>query len=169
MNMMSHGHNKAVTTDVVTIAAATLGALTAILGAGKQDAARLQGMKFKKIRASMEFTGKTVDEGPLLVGYAIDASTSEVSAALSADPQHRSDPTGVEQSFKVVPIWHIPKGFSASVGDGNDFLEDIYLPYKDLIEGSTLNWFVYNMDDAALTTGMLVDIAYVAVGEWQRD
>ncbi len=112
---MAHGHNTAVTVDTVDITLSTLGALTAILGAGKQDAARLQGMRFTKIKALMEFLGKTAGEGPLMVGYSIDAITAETGVALAADPQHRSDPSGVEQGFKVVPLWVIPKAATASI------------------------------------------------------
>ncbi len=168
---MAHGHRLAVTTDVVTITLSTLGALTAILGAGKQDATRLQGMRFKKIKAHMEFLGKTAGEGPLMVGYAIDTTTSETGEALSADPQHRSDPSGEAQGRKVVPVWIIPKGSTGSevVISHPDEMQDITMPYKELIEGSTLNWFVYNMDSGALQTGTVVNIAYVAVGEWLRD
>ena len=164
--------NVAVIQDAVTITLSTLGALTAITGSGKIDASRLQGARLKKMRANISFVGKTTGEGPLLVGYTIEATTSETSAALAADPQFNADPTGIQNKFKVVPLWVIPKNGTASeniVSTDQMRLHDMDIPYRDIIEGSQLNWFVFNQDSGALTGGTIVDISVVTVAEWMRD
>ncbi len=169
---MAHGHNKAVTLGVTLITVGALGSLAAITGSSKIDASRLQGSRVVKIRAHMEFLAKTSGEGPWVVGYNIDTTTQETADALNADPQHRSDPSGLAQQNKVVPIWVIPFSATASLTtlESHEMeMHDIYLPYKDVIEGSQLNWFVFNLEAATQTSGAAVRITHVIVEEWRAD
>ncbi len=148
----------------------TVGALSA--GAAKTqqtkiDSAREQGFSIKKAKYNMVYSGKTDGEGPVLFGYSIGLTAVEIAEALDADPQSSQDAPAVDEANRrVYPLEWIPIDSTESSRAIDMRLKRYSIPWT-IDEGITLSWFV--RANGALTTGMLVKIASVYYGEWQRD
>ncbi len=154
----------------VSLVPGALGALTATTVSLPLDASRSQGVRLKQLKASYSYSGKTAFEGPLVCGFSIDLSAAEVTEAMTADPQHINDvPATEEGNRKVFPIWVVP--FFATAGEtGRDTqLEEVNLPWKELTEGQGIQFFIFNGESGALTTGMGGTLQFTAVQEWLRD
>ncbi len=150
----------------------TLGAKTTSSLATKIDSSNEQGVKLVKVKAVMNFAGKTGAEGPLIVGLAAGLTTTEISDCFAADPQQHKDPQKAERAnFRVFPIWHIGYNMTNTVN-----APELPLHYKHtgipswlMNESEELSWFVFNQGSAALTTGTIVRISDVMVVRWERD
>ncbi len=150
----------------------TVGALATITVAGSAtniDAARLQGVRIKKIRGNVSWFGKTTLEGPVMYGLAsIDLSNSEIAEALNADPQSENDqPASDRGNRKVVPMGIIPRATEVDGRNMRSFM-NITWPWKVIPVGSGLKIWVFNLDTSTLTTGMEVKFNLAIVQEWIR-
>lgn len=156
--------------DDVEMALSTLAAGAVIKGQLKIDGSREQGIRLSKMKAACSISGKTTGEGPIIVGLCnTDLSVTEVAEAFAADPQKELDTPASEQVMReVFPIWHFGKGVLTGQGDAQPYREVRY-PWKDVIEGNGLSWFAINLDSGSLTTGTLVDVSSVTIGEWRED
>ncbi len=161
--------------DDVTINLSTLAAGAAIKGNLKIDASREQGIRMQKMKAAMSWNGLTDAEGPLMVGLCnSDLSPTEIAECIAADPQKELDTPATEQVMReVFPIWFIglftttkePPVHEVDAG----MLREIRYPWKEVIEGNGLSWFVMNLGGGALTTGVGVHFFSVTIGEWRDD
>ncbi len=158
----------------ITLTLGTLAQNTALKVNAKVDNTREQGAEMEKVRAKMEWRGKTTNEGPIIVGISVDLSATEIAEALVADPQKFEDTGSAnEANRKVFPIWKIPFiSTGSAVGSGADYavteLRDVRMPSWHVMEGSFLGWWAFNVG-AALTTGSLIHIAAGYVTKWMRD
>lgn len=166
---MAHGHRKQIVHGRSQMGLSTLASGSVIEGTTKIDAAREQGVKITKLMAACDFTNKTSDEGPLVVGYAIGNMTAaEIAEALAADPQLNDDDVASEQANrKVVPVWYIAEQPSDNE-DAVMKLEEISVPW-DIAEGEAFTWWTLNNGPDTLTTGTIVNVWTTLVGEWLRD
>ncbi len=123
----------------------------------------------EKIKLAISFKGKTVGEGPIVVGLSnLDLSNAEIAEAIIADPQHSEDTTGMEQTNrKIFPVWVIPAGLAAE--SEIQMLRTIPYPWREVMEGSGLKFWAFNADGNTLTTGTEITISGVIVGRWLRD
>ncbi len=158
--------------DDVQIVLSTLAAGVTIKGNLKIDGSREQGVRISKMKAACGVSGEGADLGPLLIGLCnADLSPTEISECLSADPQKDLDtPASEEVMREIMPIWLYPiQAITNSDVNALRTLQSIRYPWKEVIEGNGLAWFVTNLDETTLAGGGLVDIFSVTIGEWLRD
>ncbi len=159
--------------NLLTMALGTLGAGVATSTPSKIDGARLQGVQLQKGWAEMSFKAKTTDNGPIVVGYAINLTNSEIAEFFNADPQLRNDPRASEEAnSKVVPCWVIPKTGTATAPtptpDSYTVRRIPVFSFK-IVEGTALTWFSFNRDTAALDTGCVVALTALWMYKWLND
>ncbi len=156
--------------DDVLLVVGALQAGAVAAQATKMDAAREQGFRMQKLKAAMSFNGKTSDEGPIVVGLcSTDLSTTEIAEVFASDPQKPDDVPASEQVMReVFPIWHIAFAVNAPQESTTPYRNVAY-PWKETREGDGLKWFAINLGPAILTTGTLVQISSVCIGEWLLD
>ncbi len=153
--------------DRLVITLGTLAVLTAIGGAGKIDASRENGFRIMKTEAWMTFGGMTAGEGPLIVGFACNATVSQVESTIEVDDQSSTDSqlSGVSRR-PVWPMWMIGLGLTTEAQE----MYRIINPKWSVPEGEAAVWWVYNADSTnALTTGGQVNIFAKHSGVWLRD
>ncbi len=159
----------AIVYDDVTITLGTLGSKTVIHGTSKIDSARTNGFRVMKGDYWMDYIGKTATEGPIVLGYNIGLSTAEVAEAIVDDPQSSTaDKNAGETMRPVWPLELVPLTH-ATIGVGVSALKGTFNPKWSVPEGQSSNWFAFNMDGGALTTGMSVRIFCKWFGVWLRD
>ncbi len=138
----------------------------------KVDAARTTGMRIAKIMAAMTYTGKTEGEGPFFVGIAQSGWTdAEITEAIIADPQGPQDGSDQDEAIReVVPIWVIPEGGTETDADGGE-IRFRKIPYfwHNVPEGTGISFWLMNKSGGTATTGLVVNVHSVIVGEWNRD
>ncbi len=138
----------------------------------KVDAARTTGLRVKKIMAAMTFAGKTEGEGPFFVGISQSGWTdTEISEAIIADPQGPQDGSDQDEAVReIVPIWVIPQGGTESdVDQGEIRFRKIPYFWHNVPEGTGISFWVMNKTGAQATTGLVVNVHSIIVGEWNRD
>ncbi len=148
----------------------TIGALATLAVAGSStniDSARLAGMRIKKMKYAVTYKDKTAGEGPLLVGLAsVDLSNVEIQEALAADPQSPRDQPAAEQANRqVFPLVMLPASNDVA-SQAQVPLRSLRYPWKRILEGNGLKFWVQNLDGSTLTTGGLVTIFTAVVGTW---
>lgn len=159
----------------VEITVGALTALSAILGTLKIDGSQQQGVRMKKLKACIEWFGKTNAEGPLEVGVCMGLTAAEVAVCINGDPQHYKDPDQSESTNrKVFPVWMIPSRGTNLGGTGaQDSLPqrffDLRIPSWDVMEQQGMQFYAFNHSGTDLTTGMSIDFMYIAVVEWMHD
>ncbi len=148
----------------------TVGALTTLAVAGSStmiDSSRLAGMRIKKMKYAVQYKDKTASEGPLLLGMAsVDLSNAEIAEALVADPQSPRDQPAAEQANRqVFPLAMLPASVEVA-GNEIQALRSLRYPWKRILEGNGLKYFVQNLDGSTLTSGTLVTVFTAVVGTW---
>ncbi len=153
----------------------TLAPLDAIAQVTKIDASREQGMRITKAVGNWFIDDLTGGQGPILVGMSVGvASAALVEECLEADPQNVDDTAAMEQSArKIAPQAVLTQDSDGAIGGGDGYwpqLRKVYIPWKEIPEGSGLSLWAYNTSSAALsTTDPQVTFIGVIVGEWLRD
>ncbi len=161
--------------DLLVGVASTLAADTGIFFSptSRHDASRLQGSKLRKGWCAWSWVGKTANEGPVILGYAIDLSVAELAEFFDADPQRSQDTGKSEQASRaVIPVAVIPKQCTASSSTpsyGDIRLQRMPVFSYHVKEGIDLKWFMYNRGSAALTTGLVVSGWAMWQAEWLND
>ncbi len=152
---------------VDAIAMGTLANVTAIIGNTNMDSTRNQGVRIKQFKAAFHLTGNTAGEGPIVFGLCTELTAVEVAECMNADPQGIEDTDASDKANRKV----FPIGIFNSSANDNDHheLEEVKYPWKELPEGATLKWFVFNVSGAALTTGAIGTMTAAVVQEWMRD
>ncbi len=150
-----------------TITVGTLANNTAIIGNTNIDATREQGIRLKQLKAGYLLTGQTGDEGPLIYGWCLELTAVEVAEAILADPQDSEDTNAKDNANrKVFPVGIF--GVSTQIEMNRD-LKEVNFPWKEIIEGATLKWFVFNASGSTFTTGAVAHLFAATVQEWARD
>ncbi len=151
----------------------TLAPLDVIASVTEIDASREQGIRVKKIVGNWFIEDLTAGQGPILVGMEIGVpSAALVEEALEADPQDIDDTVAMEQANRaVMPQKLLTHSMDTEGSPGVlNYQEDIYLPFRNIPEGTGLGLWAYNTSAAALsTTDPLVSFIGTVVGEWLRD
>ncbi len=152
-----------------TVTLSTLASAAAIIVNTQIDSSREQGVRLKKMWMPMpSWFGKTAGEGPILYGLCWELTSIELAEALNSDPQGEDDTVEVEEAGrKVIVLGSIPAGGTADVNPS--LYERVSIPWKDVPEGSTLKFFVFNASFAALSTGTIVRFNATALAEWRDD
>lgn len=154
--------------DDIEIAVGALAANAVVVQAGKIDSSLKNGVRIKKMKYVATYVGHTAGEGPMMLGLAVDHDATEIKECLEADPQGPLDSPGTEQgNRRVYPLEWWPEQGTGSTAERNHPFKHVRMPWKEIPEGSGINWFVWT--DALLTTGMVVNIKVVYVLEWLRD
>ncbi len=132
------------------------------------DESRENGVMIKQFKASVDIRDKTVNEGPIRVGFSVGLSDAEIKEALDADPQGANDVPATEQANrKVFPVWTIPSGLVSS--NEIQVLADIHFPWKEIDEGTAVTIWAQNCDSSTLTTGAVITTLISLVQEWLND
>ncbi len=157
----------------VTITLGTLAAAAAITANSKIDGSRLNGFRVLKSELWIGASGKTTGEGPVVIGLAFDADAANVALAMAADPQADGRQTGdkvanTEAKFPVFPIAMIGKA-ETKIGIESVTMKHTLKPQWSAPEGSGLQYFAFNADTGALTTGTVVEIFAKHFGVWLND
>ncbi len=151
------------------VALSTLASGAAIIVNTKIDSSREQGATLMKLwMPDPSWEGKTAGEGPLLWGITWELTAVLVAEAINSDPQDEDDSVAVEKTTrKVVVLGAIPAGGVADVNPSSYRRRKI--PWREVPEGATLKFFVFNADAAALTTGTIVKFNGFILTKWRDD
>ncbi len=126
------------------------------------------GFKISKMKYAAHWDGRTDGEGPVLFGISIGLTDAEITEAILAKPTHRMDEPDTERANRrVFPLEWWPIDGVESRAQNMNPLRSVRIPWKEIPENVNLDWWV--ISDSALTSGMVVDIRGVYVGEWMRD
>ncbi len=162
---------KHMTFDTATLTISTLAADAAQTTGTKIDAARLQGTRIHRLEYIIDWRAKTVDDGPLFIGFhRASISAAEVAEFYLADPQSSLDVPAIDQArFDVYPAQMIPRKATAGPGLTNDAIVDwkvLNWPWKNLPEDDALNVHAFNAGNGAFTTGAFVDVHLKIIEEF---
>ncbi len=137
----------------------------------KIDAARLQGFRLVKSTFFIDAHGKTVQQGPVQLGVALNMSAGGVESAIESDPQDSKADNNRGDGTFIKPLAMMADA-AISIGS-NRLLQPIEVSYGkngwSLIEGRSMIFWAYNLGDATLTTGLVVDVFAEHFGVWLRD
>ncbi len=155
--------NQQVQHQKVVLSAGALATNTAVSASLNIDASRVSGVRIKKWMASFQAKDFQLGEGPVLFGFSTDLSATEIVEALVADPTGTGDVPATERgNRKVFPI-----GMMCVVNNTLvDFQKEIKWPWKEMKEGTGLQFWLFNLDSATLTTGGSVTCFNSWVQEW---
>lgn len=155
--------------DDINLTLGTLNTDTAIQVASKIDNAREQGFRVLKTEYFVTVSGKTNDEGPIVVGLAHNLSTTEIEEAIQADPQGSKALHRPENEQATRPVWPLKMIPATVVGQEDHIVgkDEVKLNWS-CPEGTTLQWFAYNFS-TQLTTGTIVHIFAKHFGVWLKD
>ncbi len=167
---MAKESNLAIVHSFTTITLGALASLDAVVVEdGKIDASRLEGFRLIKTQYWMDYKAKTANEGPVLIGFAMNQNAAEIEEALEADPQQRADiPEGEQTMRPVFPLEVVPFAPTSQVADGFAVRGE-QISRWSMPEGKGLSWFAYNFGPAVLTTGGIIVIYAKHFGVWLRD
>ncbi len=158
----------------VTLALGALGALDAIDQSSKVDTGRGNGFRVIRARLAAMLEAKTATEGPIVWGIGMNVNAADLEAMFEADPSSSATRILGPQRSYIMPLGIIgkPATEGALTGKGGEtnigqFVE--ITPNWSVPEGQNLNYWAYNMDSGALTTGTLIRIFAQLYGVWLRD
>lgn len=142
--------------DERQLALSTLAASTALVSITKLDASLLQGFRIAKMEGWADLNGKTDTEGPIVFGFGIGVDATRIKNAIDADPQDGSHINAEAIAQGKEPLWVLGM-FSRA----EQHCVPIHFEKKvnwSMIEGRHAEFWVYNMDGGALTTGATLEI-----------
>lgn len=135
--------------------------------------ARKQGFRVAMSRFFMSFQGKTLFEGPIMVGVACNVKdVAAIKALIEADPQAPSEDNARGTGEYIRGLFVIAATSLASVeaGQNNQAIEVKYGKNGwSIPEDQELVVWAYNMNTAALTTGVVINWYAEHYGVWLRD
>ncbi len=148
----------------------TLGALaanTAII-ANILAASNANGFRIKKLKLGFDVRGKTIDEGPLSIGFQRDLTTTQVAEVLQAVPTGLTAEEARERANRPVYPWKIVPHSSLDDVE-TEIIEDVRDFPRDVPDGQHWSIYVMNHHNSTLTTGTVIHFVGVMVGTWTRD
>lgn len=148
------------------INALTLGALAA------EDVAVVAGptidedFRIMKTEVFVAYQNPTQNEGAVVFGIAQGALTAtEIEECLEAEPTDENDVPAVEQAMRAV----FPLGILVMATDGGRIIDHIDRKLTWTFKNAEgWQWFAYNLDSGALTTGGSLRILAKHYGVWVR-
>ncbi len=147
----------------------TLANLTALIGNTNIDSSRESGVLLKQLKAAYAMVGLTAGEGPIIYGWCLNLTATEVAEAMNADPQFIEDVNDVDlANRKVFPVGIFGMGVNTPLNADLKY-QEVHFPWKEIPEGSTLKWFVFNASGSTLTTGATALMVGSVVQVWLRD
>ncbi len=149
------------------ITLSTLAALDAISTVSLIDTAKENGFRILRTEWFIRLKGVANGEGPILVGMAANLSAAEVEVTIESDPQAADTPVDGHNANR--PVWPLGILENDGVGSAPSARQGVLKPQWSIPEGSFLNWWAYNLDGTALTTGGEVIIYAKHFGVWLRD
>ncbi len=168
MGKFSNNPMAGIVWDELTITLGALAADTSIQTASKIDAGRESGFRVLKTQYWLDVTGKTNDEGGILVGINHNLSVAENAEAIAADPQGHAGIARPENEQAMRPVWGLMFIPSTVVSVENKLIEprEVKLNWS-FPEGSSMNWFAHAF--GSLTTGTVVGVVAKHFGVWLKD
>lgn len=159
----------AIVYDVINITLGTLASVTAVTTVSKIDTARLQGFRVTRTEWFIERLGGTFGDDPVVVGYGFGTTSTQISEALTRDPQSGSVNAGdtVLNDETMRPIF--PMAAFSSENLQLLMKSGVTKPMWSAPEGGFLNWFAFNFGGGALTTGGSIRIFAKHFGVWLKD
>lgn len=157
--------------DNVALTLSTLGASTALSASSRIDGSRENGFRIIKTQYWLDWIGKTAPEGPLIFGISFGLSVAQIAACITADPQSKREDFNVhDTALPVFPLALIPIASTGKAATPDDAvpMREITLRWS-APEGTSMNWFVFNADTSALTTGTSVVVFAKHFGVWLND
>ncbi len=157
--------------DFVEMAIGTLGGLAALNVSTKVDAARDQGFRVVKAQTAVCWDNKTTGEGPIIVGFSANQSSTGVEECMEADPQNPNTDGGGQDQFRANrACWPIA---IINLTETNGRLANgafVDIPIKwSMPEHGDFDVWAYNNSPSPLTTGTLITVAFKLFGVWLRD
>ncbi len=157
--------------DIINL---SIGALTnnqAAVNASKIDSARKNGFRVLRTEYWFRWVNATIGEGPIMCGVAFAQGTSSIPVAILADPQSSGSGDKIAQDEAMQPVFPLADLFADAVGDqvSTKTAVQVFKPRWSVIEGESMNWFVFNHSGATLTTGSTLKIFAKHFGVWLRD
>ncbi len=162
------------TMSTSTLTIGTLAADAAVTSGTKIDGSRLQGTRIKRMEYYIDYRAKTIDDGPLFVGFHRSSiSSSEIVQFYLADPQSTMDVPDIDLArLDIYPAQIIPAKATAGPGVTNDAVvsyKRLNWPWKNLPEGDALNVHAFNAGNVQFTTGALVDVHVKIIEEFNNE
>ncbi len=156
--------------DDIELASGTLAANTAI--AVESSVIRnenQQGFRIGRFKYWQSYNGKTAGEGPIMVGVSVGLTAAEITECILARPLSDDDTDASDKANrKVYPLYIIAAdGDEKTASNSTMNAQHIRFPWKEIPEHVSIDWWM--MSDTAVTSGLVVDIRSVFVGEWLRD
>lgn len=151
--------------DERELSLAALAGKTSILSVTKIDINRENGFRVMRVKGYACIEGITAGEGPLVFGCAAQCSTTNIDDAFDADPQ--SSIASANHDAKRA-IW--PLGMFPVVSPHEKVIEFDEVIRWSCPEGTGhFDFWIYNMDSGALTTGAQLHVFAKFFGVWLRD
>ncbi len=154
--------------DGIVLTLGTLAANTALQAASRIDAARVQGFRILKTEYFIDVVSMTDGEGPIIVGMQHNLSVAEVAEAILADPQGSKGIASPENEQAMRPVWPLGVVAVDIANQEKAHWKTVKIGWS-IPEDSTLNWFAFNSDASALTTGGKIFIDAKHFGVWLKD
>ncbi len=144
----------------------SLGTKAATIRTGRLDGNRDNGFRLVTLDSLIGWDSKVDNEGPGLIGIALNMSQAEIETLLEDDPQSSTAivPRGLGQYIKLLGI--IPAGGTGGVlNNGNPIHTKVNWSVP---EGDQMVYFMYNMDTVTLQA-FGVNFFSQYTGVWLRD
>ncbi len=164
---MVHPHSNLVRmVDNVVITTSSLTALTALVGASRIDASREQGFKTLMQRGFLKWKDNDGSGGPLMAGMVQPGlNVAEIKEMIENDPQDSVDTPAKEQAERK----YFLLGYLNSEDGSHAFTKFQTTHQIPVIEGATLNLFVYNTGSSSLDAANTFQFFVEHLGVWLRD
>ncbi len=136
----------------------------------KLDAARGQGFFLKSFGWTGEYIAKTASEGPILWGWSLNMTATEINVKLNNDPSSDADAPARGGSMWMRPQGMIRFGGTAGAlhgGNGEDWVTRQNVMWS-LREGQAMNLWARNIG-TILTDGASLNVSLDYIGKWLRD
>lgn len=165
--MVHKDNNLAIVYDDLQLAIGALASKDCIAIASKIDSARLNGFRVMRTEYWIDWAGKITGEGPIIFGFTVHHSAGEVELTIEADPQSSAELEG--NAVAKRPVWPLEIAGIVATEGPPEGQKGVFNPKWSNIEGRGAFWWAYNLDDAALQTGMVCHFFAKHFGVWLRD
>ncbi len=153
--------------DGIVIELLTLAANSVLTGNSTIDSVRAEGFRVLKTEYWIGINGKADGEGPITCGMSVGLSAAEIAEAILANPQKRGDRAEHEQSSR--PVWPL---ISFGVNNAQQINDGMWRSKNigwSIQETEGLQFYAFNSDNSALTTGTKIFIEAKHFGVWLKD
>lgn len=165
------GNDPFVTMDEKSTTLGALVAHTIQAVAGEIDSSREHGVFLMQSKIWIHYQGKTSNEGPILVGMAINTTGAEVQAWILADPQDKNDKAEMEKARRswIMPLALLPREGTGTPSASGIVKPIVINPQWVIPEGSDMIYWSFNSSGSNLTTGASVNFVAHHLQRWLND